>query len=100
MLKKPVHPGQRLRQECFEPRGLTVTEVAKQLGDVYKRQSASLEVTTRSPSHARWHEHADATFPLASWLLNVLPWWAWTLRDRYTCWNRQSTCLLYTSRCV
>jgi addiction module HigA family antidote len=32
MLKKPVHPGQRLRKECFEPRGLTVTEVAKQLG--------------------------------------------------------------------
>src|SRR3984885_14909456 len=32
MLNKAAHPGQRLRKECFEPRGLTVTEVAKQGG--------------------------------------------------------------------
>jgi addiction module HigA family antidote len=32
MLNKSPHPGRRLRKECFEPLGLTVTEVAKQVG--------------------------------------------------------------------
>jgi len=32
VLKKAVHPGQRLRTECLEPRGLSVTDAARQLG--------------------------------------------------------------------
>src|SRR5260370_30708985 len=32
MVKKPLHPGERLRKECLEPRGLTVTDAAIQLG--------------------------------------------------------------------
>jgi addiction module HigA family antidote len=32
VLKETMHPGQRLRTECLEQRGLTVTDAAKQLG--------------------------------------------------------------------
>lgn len=32
MVKKPIHPGEHLRREVLEPRGLTVTDAANQLG--------------------------------------------------------------------
>jgi addiction module HigA family antidote len=32
MVKKPLHPGELLRKHCLEPRGLTVTDAAKQIG--------------------------------------------------------------------
>ena len=32
MIRKPLHPGELLRKQCFEPRGLTVTDTAKQIG--------------------------------------------------------------------
>jgi antitoxin HigA-1 len=31
-MKKPPHPGRIVRQECIEPLGLTVTDVAERLG--------------------------------------------------------------------
>jgi antitoxin HigA-1 len=31
-MKNPPHPGRIIRQECIEPSGLTVTDVAKALG--------------------------------------------------------------------
>lgn len=32
MIKKPLHPGELVREVCIEATGLTVTEVAKKLG--------------------------------------------------------------------
>ena len=37
LMKNPPHPGRIVRQECIEPLGLTVTEVAAGLG--VKRQT-------------------------------------------------------------
>lgn len=37
LMKNPPHPGRIVRQECIEPLGLTVTEVAGRLG--VKRQT-------------------------------------------------------------
>lgn len=31
MMKKPIHPGRVIRQECLEPLGLSVTAAAKAL---------------------------------------------------------------------
>ncbi|WP_454064314.1 HigA family addiction module antitoxin [Candidatus Nitrospira salsa] len=31
-MKTPPHPGRIVRQECIEPLGLTITEVAERLG--------------------------------------------------------------------
>ena len=31
-MKNPPHPGRIVRQECIEPLGLTITEVAQRLG--------------------------------------------------------------------
>ena len=31
-MKNPPHPGRIVRQECIEPLGVTVTDVAKRLG--------------------------------------------------------------------
>jgi antitoxin HigA-1 len=32
MAKKPLHPGELLRKQCLESRGLTVTDAAQQIG--------------------------------------------------------------------
>ena len=52
MLRKPVHPGQRLRQECFEPRGLTVTE-AVHIAAVLEEIAAMALDTLRANPRAR-----------------------------------------------
>ena len=41
-MHNPPHPGEILRELCFEPRGLTVTEAARALGVTRKTLSSIL----------------------------------------------------------
>ena len=45
-MKNPPHPGRIVRQECIEPLGLTIIEVAKRLG--VTRQTLSNLVNEKS----------------------------------------------------
>jgi hypothetical protein len=53
-MKKPLHPGRVVRQECIEPLGLTVTEAAK----ASRSDAASLE---QSGKRQGWHLGRDGS---------------------------------------
>ncbi len=85
MLKRglsPVHPGQILKEDCLEPLGLSVTEVAKGLG--VSRNAISAIVNERagvSPEMAV--RLSEAFAPSAEFWNN--------LQKDYDLWNAKQT---------
>ena len=85
MLKRgmpPVHPGRILREDCLEPLGLTITEVAKGLG--VSRNALSAVVNERagiSPEMAV--RLSEAFAPSAEFWNN--------LQKDYDLWNAKQT---------
>ena len=67
-LRKPIHPGEVLREDVMKPLGLTVTEAAKRLGVTRKTLSALLNCrASMSPEMAVRVSRATRTSP-ESWL--------------------------------
>ena len=62
----PPHPGEIVRYECVEPRGLTITRAAKGLGVSFEELWEGVLAHTPLRKHALHEEVANAALFLAS----------------------------------
>jgi addiction module HigA family antidote len=80
--RKPVHPGEVLREDIINPLGLTVTEAAKRLKVNRKTLSSLLSCkTSLSPKMAVRIARATGTTP-QSWLYMQAKLDIWTVEQQ------------------
>lgn len=70
-MKNPIHPGCIVRQDCFEPLGLSVTEAAKVLG--VTRRALNNVVNEKSGISPEMGIRATNPQPTSCGHLNVFP---------------------------
>ena len=82
--RKPIHPGEVLREDVLKPLGLTVTEASKKLGVTRKTLSLLLNAkSAMSPEMAVRVARATGTTP-ESWLYMQAKLDLWFAEQRST----------------